>query len=304
MEAKPKSAHRAFFFDQALPPCVIKVGRYSVELLNWGRIAPHRWQNPVHSHSFFELCYISQGAGRYTFKGQRQRVSRGDLVIAYPGEEHSLKAEPGNPLGIYCASLGIYSGSGQAEGSQVELSAMIQRFLESGKRMVRNPQFEAIGRMVSAEVLEQELGYELSLAGLFTKMFFNLLNAFCRVAHAPHGVPVHRAHPQDSRLRKAVLMVENHFHSPLQVGAIAGCMCVSERQANRLFRQFFGMPVMKFIQDYRLKMARQMLDNTSRPIKEIAWACGYPNERNFMTVFRRHAGVTATRFRYNRRNGK
>ena len=40
-----------------------------------------------------------------------------------------------------------------------------------------------------------------------------------------------------------------------------------------------------------------------RPIKEIAALCGYPNERNFMTMFRRQVGQTAKTFRYARVNG-
>jgi AraC-like DNA-binding protein/mannose-6-phosphate isomerase-like protein (cupin superfamily) len=297
-----KTENRAFFFEQALPRCVINAGRYEAELLNWGRMAPHYWHNQNHAHSFFELCFVCQGSGRYTLSGQRKNVTRGDLLIAHPGEEHCLHADEKEPLGIYCASFGVYSGAVEAVGPHAELSRMVAKFLESGVRVVRAPKLEGICQMISGEVLEQEAGFELSLTGLFTKFFFSVVNACSGGTHALRATPAHRAHPQDLRLRQAVIHIENNFQSPLQVSDIATCLCISQRQANRMFQQSFGMPVMRYIQTYRLKMAKQMLDNTSRPIKEIAWACGYPNERNFMTLFRRHAGLTANQFRHARNN--
>ena len=299
-----KNTNKAFFFEQALPRSLIQVGRHTVELLNWGRMAPHYWHNQNHAHSFFELCFVSQGAGKYTIKGQRQSVVRGDLLIAHPGEEHGLHADLKAPLGIYCASFGIYSGAGAGGGAEAELSDMVRTFIATKKRLVSVPKFEGICRMISEEIVEQGPGFEFSLPGLFTKFFFAVVNAFCGGKHMPLEPPAHRDHPQDLRLRQAVLHIENHFHAPLQVRDIAECMCISQRQANRMFEQALGLPVMKYIQDYRLKMAKQMLDNTSRPIKEIAWKCGYPNERNFMTMFRREVGHTAKHFRYARGDGK
>ena len=291
---------RIFFFDQALPSCLIPVGRHSVELMNWGRIAPHRWQNLAHSHSFYELCYISQGRGAYTFKGERRMIAKGDLVVAFPGEEHRLQSDSRDPMGIYCASFGIYPGQEPGAGRQEALSELIQRFKTTDRRVVRLQKFEGICRLISEEVLEQPRGYEVVLPGLFAKFLFDLLNAYCTGARAHEGVPAHRTHPEDMRLQKAVLYIENHFQDPLRVKDVAECLCVSTRQANRLFIQAFGMPVMRHVKDYRLRMAKQMLDNTSRPIKEIAWACGYPNERNFMTLFRRQMGMTARTFRHAR----
>jgi AraC-like DNA-binding protein len=294
---------KAFFFHQALPKSLIHIGRYNAELLNWGRMAPHYWHNQDHAHSFFELCFVSQGSGKYTIKGQRQSVVRGDLLIAHPGEEHCLHADSKAPLGIYCASFGVYSGASAGGGAQTELSDMVRTFVETKKRLVSAPKFEGICRMISEEIVEQGPGFEFSLPGLFTKFFFAVVNAFCGGKHTPLETPAHRDHPQDLRLHQAVLHIENNFHSPLQVRDIAACMCISQRQANRMFRQSFGIPVMRYIQGYRLKMAKQMLDNTSRPIKEIAALCGYPNERNFMTMFRRQVGQTAKTFRYARGNG-
>ena len=297
-----KTDSRIFFFDQALPRCVINTGRYDAELLNWGRMAPHYWHNQSHAHSFFEVCFVAQGAGRSMLSGEWKGVTRGDLLIAFPGEEHCLHADVKAPLGVYCASFGVYSGAVEAGLTHAELSRMVARFLESKERVVRAPKLESICQMISSEVLEQEAGFELSLAGLFTKFFFAVVNAFSGGTHALRGTPAHRAHPHDQRLRQAVIHIENHFHSSLQVSDIAACMCISQRQANRMFQLSFGMPVMRYIQTYRLKMAKQMLDNISRPIKEIAWACGYPNERNFMTLFRRQEGITANQFRHARAN--
>ncbi len=291
---------QALFFEQALPRCLLSIGRYRIELLNWGRIVPHQWYNQDHSHSFFELCYVHEGMGEYLFKGERHAAQPGDLLIAYPGEEHSLRADAENPFGVYCASFGVYSGGSEREGELPELSGLVERFLAATVRVAQVPKLDAVCRLISDEILQQEPGYELSLPGLFTKFFFGVLNATGGGVSAPRGAPAHRLHPQELRLRKAVLYIENNYHTALRVKDVADRMFISQRQANRMFQQAFGMPVMHYIQDFRLKVAKQMLDNTGRPIKEVAWACGYPNERNFMTLFRKQTGQTANEFRRRR----
>ena len=46
-----------------------------------------------------------------------------------------------------------------------------------------------------------------------------------------------------------------------------------------------------------MNMAKEMLANTSKSIKEIAFELGYDNKDYFFTVFRKVTGVTPVNYR-------
>lgn len=286
-------------FELALPRCLVELGSFGVELFNWGKVEAHQWSNPRHSHAFYELCLVYQGKGFYQINGEDVFVSAGDLLLAAPGDYHNLRTEKENSLGIYCVSLGIYPGFKPDNAN--ELCNLVRNFIESSERVLPAPGLERVCELISEDVVLRRLGFELSLKGLFARFVLDVINIWAP-RHLPAGnyVP-RRENPEQLRFQKALQYIENNYQREITLDSVAEKMYVSPRQANRLFRTVTGMPVMCFIRDYRMKVAMQMLDSTSRPIKEVAWACGYPNERNFMTRFRKHTGFTAQEFRNKRR---
>ena len=79
--------------------------------------------------------------------------------------------------------------------------------------------------------------------------------------------------------------------------AMAETACMSYSKFRKIFKEYTGFAPSQYIQEVRINMAKEMLTNTSRSIKEIAFELGYENKDYFFTAFKKVAGMTPTEYR-------
>ena len=65
----------------------------------------------------------------------------------------------------------------------------------------------------------------------------------------------------------------------------------------RIFKEYTGFAPAHYIQEVRLNRIKELLTNTTLPIKEIADECGLENYDYFFTLFRRLTGKTPLDYR-------
>lgn len=66
-----------------------------------------------------------------------------------------------------------------------------------------------------------------------------------------------------------------------------------------LWNQYVGMPPQRYAIEQRMKIARQLLLETSKTISEIAWELGYEDVLYFSRLFKKYTGLNATAYRKN-----
>lgn len=63
------------------------------------------------------------------------------------------------------------------------------------------------------------------------------------------------------------------------------------------FSSNVGVPFKKFLTDFRMKKARELLQNPTTKISDVAAAVGYTNQNRFLAVFKAATGVSPVAFR-------
>ena len=63
------------------------------------------------------------------------------------------------------------------------------------------------------------------------------------------------------------------------------------------FRREFDMTIMQYVQEERMKLARELLSNTSLSITDIADRCGFPDVEYFSRCFKKKEGVSPSEWR-------
>jgi len=89
----------------------------------------------------------------------------------------------------------------------------------------------------------------------------------------------------------------DRFGSQLRVEDLARIAGLSIYQLNRRLRLLFGITASQLLTKTRIDAASAMLRTTSRPVADIAHACGYFDQSAFSRVFRRTAGLTPRQYR-------
>ncbi len=107
-----------------------------------------------------------------------------------------------------------------------------------------------------------------------------------RMAH-PVRLGVH-----NPKLICAIQLMEGHIEEPLNQEVLALRVGLSRRQLERLFRKHLGRTPAQYYLELRLERARHLLFQTSLPVMNVAFACGFVSASHFATCYRQQYGRT------------
>ncbi len=102
---------------------------------------------------------------------------------------------------------------------------------------------------------------------------------------------------EDSRLRAGIDFAMSHLNTGFDVGAMAKASGLSTSRFSHLFRDRMGLSPRAFVEGERMVRARQLLEMSDLPIKDIAAQLGFASEFYFSTRFRRSTGHSPRSFR-------
>lgn len=98
----------------------------------------------------------------------------------------------------------------------------------------------------------------------------------------------------------AVSYLELNFcSSELSTEAVADAVNLSPGYLGKLFSEHMGKTVNEYINELRMKKAREELENSSAPVCDIAARVGFSNQSYFTAIFKKHFGVTPNQHRLN-----
>jgi AraC family transcriptional regulator len=97
------------------------------------------------------------------------------------------------------------------------------------------------------------------------------------------------------------LFVEGNLGRTIHLADLAARAGLSAYHFARAFKTSAGMTPRAFIEHRRVERARQLLQDTARPVAEIAIETGFGTQSRLTTVFRRRTGFTPAAYRRARR---
>lgn len=102
---------------------------------------------------------------------------------------------------------------------------------------------------------------------------------------------------RDSRFGVLHEWIARHLHEALPLARLAEQACMSERSFIRHYRAETGQTPGRAIELIRVEAARQLLSDTSAPVKKIARQCGFGSEETLRRSFARVMAITPQEYR-------
>jgi transcriptional regulator GlxA family with amidase domain len=93
--------------------------------------------------------------------------------------------------------------------------------------------------------------------------------------------------------------VLSHLAEDLTVTVLANVANMSARNFSRTFARDAKVTPAEFVESARVDAARVMLENSTDPLKTIAYKCGLRDAHQLRAVFRRRLGVSPQQYRLN-----
>ena len=91
--------------------------------------------------------------------------------------------------------------------------------------------------------------------------------------------------------------VADHYTAAITVEDLAEQAELSASHFSRLFKETIGVSPHQFVVGYRVEQAKRMLGDPTRPLIDIALACGFSDQPHFSRTFRRMTGQSPKAFR-------
>ena len=93
-------------------------------------------------------------------------------------------------------------------------------------------------------------------------------------------------------------MVENFKDKNFDYKELCKTTGLSYSYFKELFVSKYGMPPVKYLTYLRIEYAKELLITGRHSIEETAEMCGYENVYYFSTVFKKHVGVSPSKYKY------
>lgn len=107
--------------------------------------------------------------------------------------------------------------------------------------------------------------------------------------------------PTRRLVRRAMGFIHEKYAEPLTREQIAAHVNISPDYLTDCFRQEVGITPMVYLNRYRLRQARELLETTDLKITQIALAVGFSESAHFTRMFQREVGMTPRAWRQGNR---
>ena len=91
--------------------------------------------------------------------------------------------------------------------------------------------------------------------------------------------------------------VREHYSQDLYLEKIADNMGLSVKYISRVFKKNTGKNLTDFINEVRVDHVKQLLTETSLPVRDISEAVGIPSRSTFVRLFKKYTNVTPSEYR-------
>jgi AraC-like DNA-binding protein/quercetin dioxygenase-like cupin family protein len=98
-------------------------------------------------------------------------------------------------------------------------------------------------------------------------------------------------------IKTALSYIHAHYQEKIYIRDLADLIGMNEQYFCRFFKKAIGRSPMEFINEYRIRKALQLLEETELSVTEICLECGFHNLGNFMREFRKITQMTPLKYR-------
>lgn len=98
------------------------------------------------------------------------------------------------------------------------------------------------------------------------------------------------------KIKRAKQIVINRMHEPPTLQALADEIGLSINKLKEGFKQIYGDTVFSFLFDYKMEVARQLLETGSHNVNEVGLKVGYSTASHFIAAFKKKFGTTPKKY--------
>lgn len=239
---------------------------------------PRAWQDS--SYRVNRIHLPIRGMANYRDINGMRRLKTGCAYLLINGYSQDLSMVDGHPYYHLFFDFQTIPPLYSREALEIsfESNSYVHRLLEAAQHLLNQN-----------TLIIQRFAYTLPYGSPAFEEAEQLLCALLMHLEHRYGLPV----VDNPKIEAAIRYIRDHYAEPVQNEDIADALHIDKRYLIRLFTRYMEMAPYQYLTQCRIERARDML-LAGRPVKEIAFACGYQSETAFRIAFKRVMGCTPT----------
>lgn len=235
---------------------------------------------PSHVHASVEIVCLQTGTIEMTVSEKKLSVRPGDIVIVFPYVPHSYETVSEDAAGLTTIFL---------PDTIEEFSNAFRTMLPLNPLMLREKKPAELDMLIrNLQKLSQRENSPLRLG--YLHLFLSYMFVDLPLVPVKKNV--------DSEMRYQVLhYISEHFTEPISLESAAHALGVSRIHLSHIFSQQLHINFRQYINTLRVDLACTLLRNPSYSISQIAYLCGYGNQRTFNRAFLAQCNMSPNQYR-------
>lgn len=240
---------------------------------------------PFHWHDELQITWISEGELEYCINGDKFKLGSDKLVLVQSHQLHSSHTTTSD-VKTLCINFTpeIFH--------PLILKKYIQPMLDShafAYSLLLLKPYQIIMLKKLQNWKKEPLGY-FSVMNFLSQVFEEILKEFEEDTETPDR--------EETRLFHEMLgFVHANFAQPLSVKDIADSAILNKNRCTALFKKYTNMSPIKYLNEYRLYTAKNMILHTDKSISDISADVGYNQISHFIEQFRLSYGMSPLKYR-------
>lgn len=226
------------------------------------------------------LHFVVSGKGVFKAEGRTYSLSSGDIFLIKPGESTYYCADSSEPWEYIWIAI----------GGKEAYSLLRDIGLENSR----------IKKFDDIELIRSKL--IVLLEGFKTRNRYFAIEQLYGIAALLYTAQENAA-AAEIYLRNAVSYIENNYLYHIKIEDIAERVGIDRSYLYRLFIEYFKKSPKEYLDDIRIKAAKELLSMGSYTVTEAALSCGFSDASAFSKAFRKAVGITAGEYKKKYSNG-
>lgn len=237
---------------------------------------------PNHFHAYYVIGSVEAGSRTLCCKGQAHNVTKGDILLFGPGDDHACAQCDGGTLDYRGLNIApkVMLGLAQAVTGRRQLPGFSQNVIRDEEAAHCLRPFHALVMNGGAASEKEEL---------LLRLITHLLQRYARPFE--NCVPACR-----NEVEQACRMMEKHYAQRISLEQLCRCVGVSRSTLLRAFTCSKGVTPYRYLENIRIGKAKELLAQGVPPA-EAALRTGFSDQSHFTNCFGRLIGLSPGAYR-------
>ncbi|MBC8052297.1 MAG: AraC family transcriptional regulator [Sphingobacteriaceae bacterium] len=232
----------------------------------------------------YQLIYITRGEGMFESKAAGKRtISAGDIIFLFPGDKHSYK--PAHPSGWNEYWVGF---NGQIAENQVKTGFFIppEPVISIGVK----PEIIKLFEIIIDQTKTEKPAYQQYISGVLMHILGSV-----------YSLQKQSTYALDDHISKlviqATLLFRSNINRDVSPESVARELGIGYSLFRKTFKNYTGLAPGQYLIQLKIEKAKQLLGDSTRPIKEIAYELNFDSVFYFSKLFKQKTGLSPQLYR-------